>query len=389
VFPVIKVTGSPYERGRQYGAQARDRVHRSITGYAAMFEHFAGWNWGRATSEARRFLPAIEDFGVQYADELAGIADGAGVELDDILAINVRTEIVYPGRLRTAMATAALAECSAFASVAADGHVIVGQNWDWAPFALDTVIVLQVEPDEGPAFITVVEAGLLAKFGVNSEGLAVITNALGCTEDQCAAAVPYHVMLRALLNCSTTQEADACLAQAPRASSANYLVANASGSVIDIEARPGGPARLHHLTTDDRGVLLHTNHFVSPDFDAVDYADLVATTSQIRLRRFAEIVDAAVDPHDQARFAAALSDHANEPDSVCRHPEAALPTPEQSMTVTSALIDVTGGRFSLSEGPPCERGFEALDISVLKKPAQDTSGSPDCRVSDRTGSTVG
>jgi isopenicillin-N N-acyltransferase like protein len=389
VFPVIKVTGSPYERGRQYGAQARDRVHGSITGYAAMFEHFAGWNWGRATAEAQRFLPAIEDFGVQYADELLGIADGADVELNDILAINVRTEIVYPARVRAAMGWRAPTECSAFASVAADGHVIVGQNWDWAPFALDTVVVLEAVPDDGPAFVTVVEAGLLAKFGVNSEGLAVITNALGCTEDQGAAAVPYHVMLRALLNCSTTQEADACLAQAPRASSANYLVADASGSVIDIEARSGGPAKLHHLGTDDRGLLLHTNHFVSPAFDAVDYADLVATTSQIRLRRLAEIVDAADDPNDQAMFAGALSDHANEPNSVCRHPEAALPAPEQSMTVTSALIDLTGGRFSLSEGPPCERGYEALDISVLNSSARATSKNPDRRASDRTGSTVG
>jgi isopenicillin-N N-acyltransferase-like protein len=363
-------------------------VHRSITGYAAMFEYFAGWDWPRATAEARRFLPAIEDFGAQYADELVGIADGAEVELNDILAINVRTEIVYPARVRAAMGWHAPTECSAFASVAPDGHVIVGQNWDWAPFALDTVVVLQAVPDEGPAFVTVVEAGLLAKFGVNSDGLAVITNALGCTEDQGAAAVPYHVVLRALLDCGTTQEAQTLLAQVTRASSANYLLADRTGSMVDVEARPGGAPMLHQLDRDDRSVLLHTNHFVSPDFDAVDYTDLVATTSQFRLRRLTETV-AEADRSDLAMFAAALSDHANEPDSVCRHPEAALPAPEQSMTVTSALIDLTGGRFSLSEGPPCERGYEALDISVLNSSARATSKNPDRRASDRTVSTVG
>jgi isopenicillin-N N-acyltransferase-like protein len=365
VFPVITVKGSAYERGRQYGVQARDRVHRSITAYAELFEYFADWDWLRATAEAERFLPAIKDFGAQYVDELAGIADGADVALKDILAINVRTEIMFSARVRTAVAQAAPAECSAFASIAPNGHVVAGQNWDWAPFAIDTVVVLQAVLDDGPAFITVVEAGLLAKFGANSDGLAVITNALACTEDKGDKAVPYHVMLRALLDCGTTQEALECLEQAPRASSANYLLADRTGAMVDVEARPGGPSRLHRLEPDDHGVLLHTNHFTSPDFNAVDYTDLVATTSKFRLSRLAETVEPAGDKSDLAVFAAALSDHTNQPDSVCRHPDPSLPGPEQSMTVASALIDLTAGQIKLSEGPPCQRGYEDVDGSLL------------------------
>jgi isopenicillin-N N-acyltransferase like protein len=364
VFPVITVSGGAYERGRQYGVQARDRVHRSITAYAELFEYFAGWDWPRATAEAQQFLPSIKDFGEQYVDELAGIADGAGVAMEDILAINVRTEVLYPARVSIAMAPTVPAECSTLACVAPDGHVVAGQNWDWAPFALDTVVVLQAVPDDGPAFITVVEAGLLAKFGANSDGLAVMTNALACTEDRGEAAVPYHVMLRGLLNCGTTQEAQALLEQAPRASSANYLLADRTGSMVDVEARPGGASMLHQLDNDHRGLLMHTNHFVSPDFDAVDYADLVATTSQLRLHRLRETTAEPGDLGDLAVFAGALSDHTNEPDSVCRHPDPTLPAPEQSMTVASALIDLTDGRISLSEGPPCE-GFEDIDCSIL------------------------
>ncbi|MBA2560907.1 MAG: peptidase C45, partial [Propionibacteriales bacterium] len=188
---MITVTGAPYQRGRQYGTQARDRVHGSIAAYGQMFQHFAGWDWPRATTEAKRFLPSIRDFAPQYVEEMAGIAAGADVTLGDILAVNVRTEVMYSARVRAAMALPAPEECSVFASVAPDGPVIVGQNWDWAPFAYDTLVVLQAIPDDGPAFVTVVEAGLLAKFGVNSEGLAVMTNALASTEDQGEAAVPY------------------------------------------------------------------------------------------------------------------------------------------------------------------------------------------------------
>ncbi|MDX6366157.1 MAG: isopenicillin-N N-acyltransferase like protein [Nocardioidaceae bacterium] len=364
MFPVITVTGGPYERGRQYGVAARDRVHRSIAAYERTFRHYADWDWSRSTAEAKLFVPAIDDFAPQYLEEMAGLADGAGVTLDDVLAINVRTEVMYSARVRSAVGASAPAECSAFASVA-PGRVLAGQNWDWAPFACDTVVVLECVPSDGPAFLTVVEAGLLAKFGVNSEGLAVMTNALACTDDNGEAAVPYHVMLRGLLDCSTTGEALALLEQTTRASSANYLLADSSGAVVDVEAQPGGQSALHPLLRDDSGVLLHTNHFVSPEFDAVDYADLVISSTRTRLHRVTELVESADDVGDLAVFEEALADHACEPDSVCRHPDLSLPPPEQSMTVASVVVDLTERRIRLCEGPPCTTGFEDMDSSWL------------------------
>jgi isopenicillin-N N-acyltransferase-like protein len=361
MFPEVTVSGSPYERGRQYGAQARDRVHRSIASYAETFAYFAGWDWRRSREEAMRFLPAIDDFAPSQVDELRGLAAGAEVDLADVVAVNVRTEVMYSSRVRNALALRAPDECSSFASAAPDRHVIVGQNWDWSPFAIDTLVVLRAEPDDGPAFVTVVEAGLLAKFGVNSEGLALMTNALGSTEDVGDVGVPYHVLLRALIECGDVDEALKRIDGSNRASSANYLLADVSGAVVDVEARPGDGGRVHRLDCDQRGVLLHTNHFVSPDFDAVDYKDLVATTTDFRLERFEDIVRAADDLSDLALYKSALTDHESAPASVCRHPDGSLPGPEQSMTVAAALVDLTERRLLVSEGPPCEKGFEPVD----------------------------
>jgi len=365
MFPIVTVSGSPYIRGQQYGSQARDRVRGSVAAYAELFQDVAGWDWRRATAEAQRFLPPIEGFAPEYVEELAGIAAGAEVAREDVLAINVRTEILYSARVRTALAAPVPAECSAFASVSPEGRVLVGQNWDWMPFARDTVVVLQAVPDDRPAFVTVVEAGLLAKFGVNSVGLAVMTNALACTEDRAEEGVPYHVMLRALLESGTTTDALARLEQSTRASSANYLLADGTGSIVDVEARPGGPDSLHRLEPTGRGLLLHTNHFTSAEFDGVDYADLVATTSHLRLQRLDDGV-ATADSGDVETFAAALSDHTNNPSSICRHPDRSLPMAEQSETVASVLVDLTERRARLSEGPPCQHGYEALDCSVLE-----------------------
>jgi len=368
VFPVVTVNGTAHERGRQYGIQARTRIHRSIAGYADLFQHYASWSWARATAEAERFVPAIADFAPDCLEEMGGLAAGADVALADILAINVRTEIMYSARVRAASPVKvppAPAECSAFASSVPGKHVIVGQNWDWVPFARDTVVVLQSMPDHGPAFVTVVEAGLLAKFGVNSEGLAVMTNAMACTEDVGEAAVPYHVMLRALLACGSTEEALARLSHATRASSANYLLADESGSAVDVEAQPGDASMLHLLPPDEHGVLLHTNHFCSPRFDSTDLADLVPSTSQFRLDRVADVVASAADADGVATYTAALSDHAQYPDSVCRHLDPRVPAAEQTATVASTIVDLTERQVWLSEGQPCLRGYEQLDFSAI------------------------
>jgi isopenicillin-N N-acyltransferase-like protein len=360
MFPQISVSGSAYGRGHAYGQQARDRVLRSIAAYAETFEYFAGWDWQRSRAEARRYLPAIDDFAPSQVDELRGIADGAGVELDDVLAVNVRTEIMYAARVRSAMALRAPEECSTFASGATGRHLLVGQNWDWAPFAADTLAVLRAEPDDGPSYVTVVEAGLLAKLGVNSAGLALMTNALGSSEDVGDVGVPYHSLLRAMLDCGSVDEALKRLDGSVRASSANYLLADESGAVVDVEARPGDGSRWHRLDRDDRGVLLHTNHFVAPEFDAIDYKYLVVSTTDDRLERLGQMVDDSTDLGELATFEAALTDHANAPASVCRHTDHSLPGPEQSMTVASALVDLTDRRLFVAEGPPCEHPFEPI-----------------------------
>jgi isopenicillin-N N-acyltransferase-like protein len=57
--------------------------------------------------------------------------------------------------------------------------------------------VLEVRQDEGPDFVTVVEAGLLAKTGMNAAGLGLVTNALVTDADVGEPGLPYHVLLRA------------------------------------------------------------------------------------------------------------------------------------------------------------------------------------------------
>lgn len=139
-FPHFRVSGSAIDRGRQLGLQAAVRINRSVEIYREIFSYYAGWSWARVTDHAKIYRPAIESYNPQYLAEIAGMAEGAGLEPVDILAINVRTEIMF-----AAIDRKAANECTAVAALpeaTVDGHTLIAQNWDWKPQMSETVIIL-------------------------------------------------------------------------------------------------------------------------------------------------------------------------------------------------------------------------------------------------------
>ncbi len=383
-IPRVRVAGTAYERGRQYGAQARDRVHRSVQAYRDVFAYYTGWDWGAVRRAAAGFEAPIAGFRPAYLEEMRGIADGAGLDPADVLAINVRTEVMYAAKARLAPLAARAprlpqppAECSAFAVVPAPaqpGATLIGQNWDWLLHASHTLVVLEATQEDGPDFVTVVEAGLLAKAGLNAAGLGLVTNALVTEADVGAPGLPYHVLLRAILDCATVTQALEVLQAGPRSSSANYLIAHASGAALDVEAAPGDFTRLYPLYPD-QGVLLHTNHFLSPGLDPVDVSLWAMPSSAVRLQRLRAGTEPPA-PGTLDHFRALLADHADYPHSICSHPDPADHPLEQGATIASLLMNPNAGQAWLAAGNPCRVTHEPLEITWSGKAARNGAAGP-------------
>ncbi len=94
-WPVVVAAGDPRRRGRAYGAQSANRVRRSIEMYRTIFRRYASLDLPDVRARARAFVPALDEFDPELLPEMEGIAEGAGVEPDDVLAINLRTEIMF------------------------------------------------------------------------------------------------------------------------------------------------------------------------------------------------------------------------------------------------------------------------------------------------------
>jgi isopenicillin-N N-acyltransferase like protein len=372
-FPHVRVEGSALDRGRAYGSQARDRVQRSVAAYRDVFARYAGWDWATVRREAARFEAPVAAFRPAYLDEIRGIAEGAGLDLGDVLAINVRTEVMFAAKARQAAGQPRAPDgCTAFAVVpapGAGGSVLIGQNWDWLPHTSETVVVLEARQDDGPDFVTVVEAGLLAKTGMNSSGLGLVTNALVTDADAGTPGIPYHVALRAILDCETTSDALAALQAGERSSAANYLIAHRDGSAVDVEAAPGDFSRLYLLFPAD-GVALHTNHFLSPRFAGQDVSVWVMPDSPLRLHRIQAGLDGQEGPPTLDTFRRLLADHANYPSGLCCHPDPRMDPYDQGATVASVLMDLGTQQMYLADGNPCAAPYRQLDYQeFLAKPS--------------------
>lgn len=379
MYPTIAVEGGPRERGRQYGAAARERIHRSIDAYREVFAHYADWDWSRVRREAEAFRAPIEAFGVRYLDEMSGIAEGAGVDGLDVLAINVRTEVMYAATARDADRLRRLpSECSSFAALPAraGGRLLVGQTWDWLVHAFDTCVVLEAHQDDGPDFVTVVEAGLLAKTGMNSAGIVLCTNALVTDADRGRPAVPYHVLLRAILDAETAADGLVALQRAERASSANFLLGHEDGVALDVEAAPGDFSRLFLGYAQD-GVILHTNHFVNPGFDGRDVSVWAMPDSPFRMARLRQRVAEHDLDLDVGFWQSLLADHATHPLGVCCHPDPRAPEAERAATVAAVIADPAERRLWVAAGNPCTAGWEELDCTALRaKPSRVRAAAP-------------
>ncbi len=356
-FPILSASGSPFELGRQYGKGARVQIQLALRACERSFRHYAGMDLRSASRLAREFLPTIEAFDPSILKELEGIAEGSGVSLETVLALNLRTEIL--------LKAGCLQGCTAVAVLPAatrDGHTLLAQNWDWTTTARESSVLLFAEPEGRPAFATFVEAGLLAKAGFNDAGLGVCFNAMVTDLDRGQVGVPAHVLLRAVYGAESVPEARRLIEEAQRCSSGNYLLAHAKGEALDLEADPEAV----RVLKPGEGLLVHCNHFVHPEFSHQDVGVQRFPDSPLRSQRAWEICGKMPGRIDLKTLKALFRDHMNHPHSICRHPNLHLPAAEQLESVGSLLMDLSERTLHLSHGPPCSAEYRVFPLEAAR-----------------------
>jgi predicted choloylglycine hydrolase len=239
----MRFQGTHQEIGLQHGEQLGGAIEQVFDTYCNL------WNLQphQLSDRVAGYKMAIQRDFPHLAAEIAGIAEGSGMQEDHIYALNARTEL-FGGF--------SLLECTAVGVPGKSekkGNVLIAQNWDWKGYLCDLTQIVDIDPDDKPRMKMLIEPGMVGKIGMNDQGVGVGLNFI-YTERPSREGIPVHVLTRAVLECADYSQAEVMLQRAQRAANANYLVADSTGAMGNIEVTPDS----YHVSSSD-DIITHTN----------------------------------------------------------------------------------------------------------------------------------
>jgi isopenicillin-N N-acyltransferase-like protein len=261
----------PADRGLQFGRAQSRAVANTVAVYERMLREDRGLGSSEVGERGREAAARIRAFRPALAEEIEGIASGAGQAPDVLFAVNARTELLAGG-----LVAGTSAECSTVAVLDAErASGVLVQNWDFHPDLAASRVLWTVDDGDARRFTTFTEAGILAKIGSNAHGVALAINFLATDRDGGLDGVPVHALCRTVLEeARTVADARALIAGTAVSASVCMTVAGPDGTegearveAYALERWPGGTEE--QTTGPDRPWIAHTNHFLDP-IDAHD-----------------------------------------------------------------------------------------------------------------------
>ena len=355
-FPVINIQGDAHECGLQHGQHAAERVARTIDFYLGVFGRHSRLTLDEVRERARGFLQQIEAIDAAIVAELRGIAAGAKQQIEDIVAVNCRTELMY-GASRGSRAATECTTIVALPSATGGKGVIVGKNWDWRSPALESVVVLRVRQTGKPALSLIVEAGMVGRDGFNEHGVMVCGNMLTSSADKGKVGVPIPILRRRILNSRHYYEAIDILTRSARGASGNYVIAHRDGVAIDFETTPDSVYPVY----PERGLLTHANHFQSVVAQAQGVGNSYNGDSLYRDFRARELLEPKIGSITVEDVKSVLRDEFGSPRAICRAPHE-YPGQGPTMTIASLVFDLQNEVMHVAPGEPNRSEYQPVRL---------------------------
>ncbi|MEV0074393.1 MULTISPECIES: C45 family peptidase [unclassified Amycolatopsis] len=371
-IPLIEISGGPRERGLAYGEAARPLIRASVDYYREGFHYSSALDWADVCERARAWRDPVAEVAPDLLTEIDAIAEGAGLRADEVFALNARGEIVRAHD--SGFGPQEVDGCSSFALLAeatGDGHVYCGQNWDWRVGTARTVVMLRVVQPPKPTIIMQVEAGQIGRHGVNSAGIALNGNGLDGAF-RTPLGLPQPFLRRMILDSAYLRDALRVPYDVHQHIATNLLFTARGGVAIDLETTPV----THRWGYPDNGILVHANHYqygVPPEIAEGYRPSSVDSLYRVPVieRGLAGVRSAAGSDEVRATIRRTMSDHIGFPHAVCEHPDPRQPEVRHSMTMMSALADLTTGEYRVTGGNPCENEYTLLPWNINDGPGGD------------------
>ena len=340
---VIEVAGKPHEMGLQYGSQCQE-----ISKVFEILRQAAGLDHSTALLATEKFVPCIQAYSPDIMDEIRGTAEGAGVDIRQVVFLNIWYELGLRG----------FAGCTSYAAsgpATKDGELIIGQNLDQMADMEERLVMLRMNPAQGPRILALTMAGMVGLIAINSAGVTVDGNLL--THQQYMGftpGVPHTIWLRQAQASVNIGRAFGAIAGAKRSGVAvNALLGSLQGDIVDIEVTPNDLGILY----PNRGFITHSNHFYTERFKPYDMIGTIYPDSIIRSQRLANLMEENWGRLSVDVMKELLQDHNNHPESICRHIDPEIPAVLQMKTTASIISHPKEQKMYIAWGNPCENEY--------------------------------
>ncbi len=357
---VLEFSGTHREVGRAHGEELRDELYESLDqrlSRCVEASRAAGeeLDVDRIRALCVRCLVHVREFSPGLAEEIDGIAEGAGVSPEEVLLVSGYTDIRdVVGRAGGGEAFECTS-CWAGPGATTDGGTYVAQTWDMYSGAESGAVWMKIAVRGQPKILALSYGGCLGMMGMNSRGVALAANNLRPTDAR--PGVPWTVICRAVLAQESAEAGFAELARARLCSGHNFLMGDGSGAGFSVETtgtrlvriEPAGP------------VYAHSNHYLAPELQESARPLPPKSSSPPRLERMDAILKEGSGKIDREFLQAALSDHEGSPTSICVHDYETVP----GMPVRScaALIaDARRREAACVTGNPCGGEFSTVSL---------------------------
>lgn len=249
-LPIVDCVGDARQRGQAHGEALRGVILAKVE----RWREAIGEAYGVPASlflprflEATDFRVAIMAHAPDLADEVAGIAEGAGLPEETAYALQLMDEEWWWGRSNAA-------HCSSMAVAPADGRpTLVAQTMDLPRWHDGAQALLKIQDGSHQSYVFT-SAGMIGLMGVSGRGLGICVNTLNQLAVNPRGLPVTFVMRGALARGSAAAAAD-FLGQVPHASGQNYQLGDRS-EAFTFECSAGGAVAVPFSD----GCSPHTNH---------------------------------------------------------------------------------------------------------------------------------
>jgi isopenicillin-N N-acyltransferase-like protein len=343
---IVEMSGTYFEMGLQYG-EACPEIRPMVQIMNQLLES----DLEKLKVFCASYLPIIQGYDQNILEEIKGIAEGAKVDVEEIILLSAWYEMSIFKSIAT------LTGCTSFAArdnATIDGELIIGQNCDMAPVLENMLILQKMNSNDGINIMALAIVGGLGLIGINSEGISVNGNLLvhkNFTSPKDI--VPHNVITRKTMGSKNLSKVISAIASARRGPAVHQLFGNSQGDVIGIEVTPDDLGFLYPIDN----IFTHSNNFVTERFKSRDMVAHFFPDSYLRIKRLDNLMRKHKGDLSVNLMKNLLQDHNNQPDSICRHADEELPPNLQLKTVASIITCPKDKVMHIAIGNPCENEY--------------------------------